>query len=372
MTRSCRRALIRRRPSWTSTSRRRPITTLSAAEREQLNATKAAIHRQCAGCPLIVDCLYRAVVEVDVSGYVACTTESERALIRERLGIEVVRSTLTPYGAPRVGGGPVSHEAVLTSRQAYPKDTCQQLAERLGCSTSTIKRHLRREREQRAADASPDPTRSRSCPRSTRSSTPSTPWRRPRSPSPCGRRRALATPLAMKYGPMLARPESGGRSADQRRSVARTDRPGRPEPARVPLDESSAAHAGSAPSARSGGAAPRAGRVTATRPPRNRGPRMRAAATASWIARLMPTPPTGDIACAASPMQQQPGPVPAPQPVDPHRRAASRRPRPRASPTRSRSHGHSVGHARRGTPSSRRAPQLGVAALGDQRSAHCQ
>src|SRR5918911_1440233 len=31
-----------------------------------------------------------------------------------------------------------------------------------------------------------------------------------------------------------------------------------------------------------------------------------AAATASWIARLMPTPPTGDIACAASPMQSRP------------------------------------------------------------------
>jgi hypothetical protein len=133
-------------------------TTLSSAERERLSATKAAIHRQCAGCPLFVDCLYRAVVEVDVSGYAACTTESERALIRERLGVEVVQSTLTPYGAPRVGGGPVSHEAVLTARQAYPKDTCQQLAERLGCSTSTIKRHLRRDREQRADEATrPDP-----------------------------------------------------------------------------------------------------------------------------------------------------------------------------------------------------------------------
>ena len=31
-----------------------------------------------------------------------------------------------------------------------------------------------------------------------------------------------------------------------------------------------------------------------------------AAATASWIARLIPTPPTGDIACAASPMQSSP------------------------------------------------------------------
>ena len=91
-------------------------------------------------------------------GYVACTTEAERVLIREQLGIEVVRSTLTPYGAPRIGGGPVSHEAVLTSRQAFPKDTCQQLAERLGCSTSTIKRHLRRERQQREAEAErPEP-----------------------------------------------------------------------------------------------------------------------------------------------------------------------------------------------------------------------
>lgn len=139
--------------------------TLSAAEREKLGAAKAAVHRQCAGCPLLVDCLYRAVVEVDVSGYAACTTEAERALIRERLGIEVVQSTLTPYGAPRVGGGPVSHEAVLTARQAYPKDTCQQLAERLGCSTSTVKRHLRRDREQRAAEAArPDPTAQQSRP----------------------------------------------------------------------------------------------------------------------------------------------------------------------------------------------------------------
>ncbi len=126
--------------------------TMSAAERRHVDAARESVHRQCAGCPLLVDCLYRAVVEFDVSGYVACTTESDRLTMRALLGIEVPQSTLTPYGAPRVGGGPVSHEAVITARQAYPKDTCQQLAERLGCSTSTIKRHLRRDREQRAAD----------------------------------------------------------------------------------------------------------------------------------------------------------------------------------------------------------------------------
>ena len=37
------------------------------------------------------------------------------------------------------------------------------------------------------------------------------------------------------------------------------------------------------------------------------GPRMLAVATASWIARLMPTPPIGDMAWAASPMQTRPG-----------------------------------------------------------------
>lgn len=128
-------------------------TDITAAEWETLTVKRATAHRQCAGCPLMVECLYRAVVKMDVSGYVACTTESDRQVIRRRLGIEIHQSTTTAYGAARVGGGPVSHEAVMTARQAYPKDTCHQLAERLGCSTSTIKRHLRRAREQKREEA---------------------------------------------------------------------------------------------------------------------------------------------------------------------------------------------------------------------------
>ncbi|MGJ9412984.1 transcription factor WhiB [Aeromicrobium sp. CF4.19] len=115
-----------------------------AAVQERL----AVAHRSCAGCPMLVDCLYRAVVEVDVSGFVACTTEADRATIRRQLGIEVTQPTLAPYGTTRLGNGPVSHEMVVAVRHAHPKDTCQQLAERLGCSTSTIKRHLRRAREE--------------------------------------------------------------------------------------------------------------------------------------------------------------------------------------------------------------------------------
>jgi hypothetical protein len=130
---------------------------ISPVEWEQLSVKRAAAHRRCAGCPLLVDCLYRAVVEVDVSGFVACTTEDDRAEIRRRLGIELQQTAVSAYGTARVGGGPVSHEAVMTARQMHPKDTCHQLAERLDCSTSTIKRHLRRAREEKLHDAATSP-----------------------------------------------------------------------------------------------------------------------------------------------------------------------------------------------------------------------
>lgn len=138
-----------------------PLTPSSSSE---LGARLAMAHRSCAGCPMLVDCLYRAVVEVDVSGFVACTTEQDRAFIRRRLGIEVVQQSLTPYGAARVGGSPVSHDVVMTARQAYPKDTCLQLAERLGCSTSTIKRHLRRARQETVDAPAPDAVPARRVP----------------------------------------------------------------------------------------------------------------------------------------------------------------------------------------------------------------
>jgi hypothetical protein len=126
-----------------------PRRELSAAQWRQYTARRAAAHRQCAGCPLMVDCLYRAVVEVDVSGFVACTTERDRRAIRRELGIDAEVSTTQGFGVPNLAGGPVSSEAVLAMRQSHPHDTCLQLAERLGCSTSTVKRHLRRAREER-------------------------------------------------------------------------------------------------------------------------------------------------------------------------------------------------------------------------------
>ncbi|MGB9013603.1 MAG: WhiB family transcriptional regulator [Aeromicrobium sp.] len=129
---------------------------MTASEWAQFTERRAEVHRQCAGCPLMIECLYRAVVEVDVSGFVACTTERDRRSIRRELGIDV-EMTPAAMGIPHVGGGPISRDSVIAIRQAYPKDTCLQLADRLGCSTSTIKRHLRRAREDEALSRPVEP-----------------------------------------------------------------------------------------------------------------------------------------------------------------------------------------------------------------------
>lgn len=126
---------------------------VSLTEWEHLTAKRATAHRKCAGCPLMVECLYRAVVEMDVSGFVACTSEADRHKMRAELGIHVSAPAF-PFGGARVGSGPLSHDAVMMMRHAYPKDTCGQLAERLDCSTSTIKRHMRRAREMKKEAAS--------------------------------------------------------------------------------------------------------------------------------------------------------------------------------------------------------------------------
>ena len=125
---------------------------LTAAMRREVARKRAEAHRRCAACPIFTDCLYRAVVEVNVSGFVACTTESDRQDLRRRLGVSVADAEIASFGAARLGGGPVDHATVLATRQSHPDDTCQQLAERLGCSTSTIKRHLRRARQQAGSE----------------------------------------------------------------------------------------------------------------------------------------------------------------------------------------------------------------------------
>lgn len=126
-----------------------------AEYRERLETVRNA----CAGCPLFIDCLYRAVVHVDVSGYVGCTTARERRRIRRMLGVSVQTEDFDAIAGVRAEGKPIDHQTVLSTRAAFPADSLESIAERLGCSLSTVKRHLRRAREAEAAPARPEPKR---------------------------------------------------------------------------------------------------------------------------------------------------------------------------------------------------------------------
>ena len=54
-------------------------------------------------CPLLADCLYKAVVQTDVSGYVGCTTPKERVAIRKVLGVKVETEDFDSFAGARGG-----------------------------------------------------------------------------------------------------------------------------------------------------------------------------------------------------------------------------------------------------------------------------
>lgn len=116
-----------------------------------------AARTACSRCPILAECLYKAVVQTDVSGYVGCTTPKERAAMRSMLGVALEAEDLDAFTGARGTRQPVDHEAVLAMRAAHPDDPLEQIANRLGCSLSTVKRHLRRARHATpdAADEAP-------------------------------------------------------------------------------------------------------------------------------------------------------------------------------------------------------------------------
>jgi len=100
----------------------------------------------CGSCPMFASCLYEAVVRHDIAGYVGGTTARERAAIRRQLGVQVESEDLDVLAGVAGGHRQVDHAEVLRLRQANPHDSLETLARRLGCSLSTVKRHLRAER----------------------------------------------------------------------------------------------------------------------------------------------------------------------------------------------------------------------------------
>ncbi len=101
----------------------------------------------CSSCPILPDCLYKAVAQTDVSGYVGCTTPNERNEIRKLLHVTIETEDFDSFAGARGTRQPVDHEDVLRMRSQHPDDPLEQIASRLGCSLSTVKRHLRRARD---------------------------------------------------------------------------------------------------------------------------------------------------------------------------------------------------------------------------------
>lgn len=126
-----------------------PPPTRSSASAQSWNSYQGLVQQArsiCAGCPLLTECLYEAVVHSDIAGYVACTTPPERQAIRRHLGVTLQTEDMDAVAGARTARGPVEHAEVLRVRAAYPDDSLGMLARRLGCSLSTVKRHMRRAR----------------------------------------------------------------------------------------------------------------------------------------------------------------------------------------------------------------------------------
>lgn len=114
----------------------------------------------CEACPLVAACLYQAVVQHDVAGYAGATTSRQRIEIRSRLGITVEPEDFDTLAGVTGRHRQINHHEVVRLRQSNPHESLETLAHRLGCSLSTVKRHLRRERSQPSGDqvATPTPT----------------------------------------------------------------------------------------------------------------------------------------------------------------------------------------------------------------------
>lgn len=123
----------------------------TAAERREQRHLAERAEQLCGACPLQAQCLWQAVVQHDVSGFVAGTTPTQRQALRRELRVRVESEDFSDIIGSRDGSSRVSTDEVLRAKANHPDDSLQDLAIRLNCSLSTIKRHLRRDRDLDAA-----------------------------------------------------------------------------------------------------------------------------------------------------------------------------------------------------------------------------
>ncbi len=123
-----------------------PTQNAPAADRRRYAELVERAAEVCARCPFQDGCLYQAVAEHDVAGFVAGTTQRQRNEIRRRLGVRVEPEDLDTLAGVTAPNRQVDHDEVVRLRSANPNETLENIAQRLGCSLSTVKRHLRRAR----------------------------------------------------------------------------------------------------------------------------------------------------------------------------------------------------------------------------------
>lgn len=123
-----------------------PNSSATADERRQYQMMVRKAQNVCGSCPLMTQCLYDAVVKHDVSGFAGGTTRKQRMEIRARLDVSVAPEDFDTLAGVTARHRQVDHNEVIRLRNANPHESLETLAQRMGCSLSTVKRHLRKAR----------------------------------------------------------------------------------------------------------------------------------------------------------------------------------------------------------------------------------
>lgn len=119
----------------------------SRGERREQQMLRAQAEVMCGNCPLMAKCLNDAVTKFDVAGFVAGTTRRQRHEIRARLGVTVAPEDLDIFAGVNSGRQFDRYE-IHRMRTANPDQPLSVIAAKVGCSVSTVKRHLRRVEEE--------------------------------------------------------------------------------------------------------------------------------------------------------------------------------------------------------------------------------
>lgn len=125
-----------------------PTSSAAASTRREYAGLVRRTQAVCGDCPLAQQCLFQAVVDYDVAGFCGGTTRKQRNEIRALLEVSVEPEDLDTLAGVQARHRQVDHSEVIRLRNANPHESLETLARRLGCSLSTVKRHLRKARGQ--------------------------------------------------------------------------------------------------------------------------------------------------------------------------------------------------------------------------------